>query len=157
MKFILCFLLLFALPSYCAERIIISLDGEWDIADSQTADALPAHFEHKAPVPGLAHSSTPPFADVDLFDSRQVIQNRVAQGKLPQTALIRNAGVPRQDRNWFWYHRTFEISAKRSVAVLRIKAQFGATVWLNDKKIGEHFPCFSAAYLSVGPWIARRT
>ena len=90
------------------------------------------------------------FADVDLFDSRQVIQNRVAEGKLPQTALVQNAGVSRQSRNWFWYHRSFEISVKRSVAVLRInKAQFGATVWLNGTKVGEHLPCFSAAVFDV--------
>jgi beta-galactosidase len=150
MKFILCFLLSFALPSCCAERIILSLDGEWDITDSKTADTLPAHFDHKIPVPGLVHSSTPPFVGVDLFDSRQVIQNRVSQGKLPQTALVQNAGVSRQDRNWFWYHRSFEISVKRSAAVLRInKAQFGATVWLNGTKVGEHLPCFSAAVFDV--------
>jgi beta-galactosidase len=150
MKFILSLLLLFAPLGYCAERIVVSLDGEWDITDSKTAEALPSHFDHKTPVPGLVHSSTPGFTDVDLFDSQQVIQNRVAQGKLPKTALVRNAGMPRQDRNWFWYHRTFEITVKRSVAVLRInKAQFGATVWLNGKKVGEHLPCFSAAIFDV--------
>ena len=150
MKFILSLLLLFAPPSYCAERIVLSLDGEWDITDSKTADRLPTHFDHKAPVPGLVHSSTPGFADVDLFDSQQVIQNRVAQGKLPQTALVRTAGVPRQDRIWFWYRRTFDIAVNRSVAVLRInKAQFGATVWLNGKKVGGHLPCFSAAVFDV--------
>src|SRR6476661_8241803 len=95
-------LLLFAPLSHGAERTTLSLDGEWDITDSKTADALPAHFDHKTPVPGLVHSSTPPFPDVDKFDSRQVIQNRVSQGKLPKTALVQNAGVSRQDRNWFW-------------------------------------------------------
>ena len=129
---------------------MLSLDGVWDIADSKTADALPTHFDHKTPVPGLVHSSIPAFTDVDLFDSQQVIQNRVAEGKLPRTALVRNVGVSRQERNWFWYHRQFEITVRRSVAVLRInKAQFGATVWLNGEKVGEHLPCFSAAVFDV--------
>jgi hypothetical protein len=76
------------------------------------ADVIPTHFEHKTPVSGL----TPAFADVDLFYSRQVIQNRVAEGKL-RTALVRNAGAARQDRNWFWYHRTFEVDEECSLAI----------------------------------------
>src|SRR2546430_7998136 len=157
MKFILSLLLLFAPPSYCAERIVLSLDGEWDITDSKTADRLPTHFDHKAPVPVLVHSSTPGFADVDLFDSQQVIQNRVAQGTLPQTALVRTAGVPRQDRNWFWYRRTFDIAVNRSVAVLRINnAQFGAAVWLKGKKDRGHLPRFWAAVVDVADGARRR-
>ena len=31
-----------------------------------------------------------------------------------------HAGVSRQDRNWFWYHRLFDITATRTVAILRI-------------------------------------
>ncbi len=114
MKLIPALLLLCAVSGHAAERTFVSLDGEWDIADSKVADVIPTHFAHKTPVPGLAHSSTPAFADVDLFYSRQVIQNRVAEGKL-QTALVRNAGAARQDRNWFWYHRTFEVDEKRSL------------------------------------------
>jgi hypothetical protein len=133
-----------------AGRTTIPLDGMWDIADSKAADAIPSAYGHKAPVPGLAHSSTPPFAGVDEFESRQLIQNRVGRGALPKSTLVSNAGVPRQDRNWFWYRRQFDVPARRAVAVLRInKAQFGAAVWLNGKKIGEHLPCFSAAVFDI--------
>ena len=150
MKLIPALLLLCAVSGNCTERTFVSLDGEWDVADSKAGDVIPTRFDHRTPVPGLAHSSTPPFPDVDLFYSRQVIQNRVAEGKLPPTALVRNAGAARQDRNWFWYHRAFEVTEKRSLAILRInKAQFGATVWLNGAKIGEHLPCFSAAIFDV--------
>ncbi len=133
-----------------AERLTVPLDGAWQITDSRDGSILPTRYDHTVPVPGLAHSSTPPFADVDRFDSRQVIQNRVAKGMLPKGALVDTAGVSRQDRNWFWYRRTFQAPARRTVAVLRInKAQFGAAVWLNGKKVGEHLPCFSAAILDV--------
>ncbi|HEY1270975.1 MAG TPA: hypothetical protein VGF08_03290, partial [Terriglobales bacterium] len=143
-------LLLCSLYAYATERTVVSLDGQWDIADSKSGDGLPAHFDHTAPVPGLAHSSIPPFPDVDQFDSRQVIQNRISQGKLPAAALVRNAGVSRQERNWFWYHRRFDVKDKRALAILRIsKAQFGAAVWLNGKRIGEHLPCFTAAVFDV--------
>ncbi|HTS36369.1 MAG TPA: glycoside hydrolase family 2 TIM barrel-domain containing protein [Candidatus Solibacter sp.] len=139
-----------------AQRTTIPLDGLWQIEDSKDPDAIPTTWKHTVPVPGLAHSATPPFPNVDLFDSRMVIQNRVSQGKLPKNALVSNAGVSRQDRNFFWYRHTFNISELHSVAVLRIKkAQFGATVWINGVKIGEHLPCFSAAIIDVSKAIRR--
>jgi hypothetical protein len=58
--------------------------------------------------------------------------------------------VSLQQRNWFWYHRVFEITGTNDVAILRInKAQFGAAVWLNGTKIGDHLPCFTAAIFDV--------
>ena len=135
---------------WATERTTISLNGTWDIEDSKEAEAAPVVWNHKAPVPGLAHSAQPAFPQVDQFDSRMVIQNRVANGALPKSALVYNAGVSRQDRNWFWYRRTFEVSATSSVAILRInKAQFGAAVWVNGIKIGDHLPCFTAAIFNV--------
>lgn len=132
------------------ERTTISLNGTWDIEDSKEADAMPSVWRHTVPVPGLAHSAQPAFPQVDQFDSRMVIQNRVSNGKLPKSALVSNAGVSRQQRNWFWYRRKFETPAPRSVAILRInKAQFGAVVWLNGTKIGDHLPCFTAAVFDV--------
>ena len=135
---------------FAAERKTISLNGTWDIEDSKNADAIPANWSHKVPVPGLAHSALPAFPQVDEFDSRMVIQNRVRDGRLPKSALVSNAGVSRQERNWFWYRRTFDLPAIASVATLRInKAQFGAAVWLNGIKIGDHLPCFSGAIFNV--------
>ena len=143
--------LLFAFLPLCgADRSLIQLNGEWGITDSKAALPPPTKFDHTGPVPGLVHSSTPAFPNVDEFDSRQVIQNRVSKGMLPKSALVRNAGVSRQDRDYFWYHRSFDVGAQRAVATLRInKAQFGAAVWLNGVKVGEHLPCFSAAIFDV--------
>ncbi len=129
---------------------MFSLDGTWDIEDSKEPDGIPAVWKHKAPVPGLAHSAQPAFSHVDEFDSRMLIQNRVRAGKQPKSALVFDAGVSHQDRNWFWYHRTFDVAKVRRVAILRIKkAQFGAAAWLNGIKIGEHLPCFTAAIFDV--------
>ena len=141
-----------ALPSslQAAERTSLSLDGTWDIEDSKDPEAIPTKWNHKVPVPGLAHSAQPAFPQVDEFDSRQLILNRTRDGKIPRNAIVHNAGVSRQKRNWFWYHRTFEVAMLRKIAVLRInKAQFGAAVWLNGVKIGEHLPCFTAAIFDV--------
>ncbi|MCC7497742.1 MAG: hypothetical protein IT160_09205 [Bryobacterales bacterium] len=133
-----------------SERITVPLNGTWQITDSRDGSAIPSRYDHTVPVPGLAHSATPTFPDVDRFDSRQLIQNRVSKGMLPKSALVDTAGVSHQNRNWFWYRRTFEVPARRTVAILKInKAQFGAAIWLNGVKVGEHLPCFSAAILDV--------
>ncbi len=139
-----------------AQRNTISLDGTWEIEDSRDADTIPVSWSHTAPVPGLVHSSQPAFPNVDKFDSRQLILNRVAAGRLPKSAIIFNAGVPNQERNWFWYRRVFGLTAARGVAILRInKAQFGAAVWLNGVNIGEHLPCFTAAIFDVSKAVRR--
>jgi len=145
-----------AFSVWATDRTIISLNGSWQIEDSKEADSIPRAWTHTVPVPGLAHSAQPAFPQIDQFDSRMAIQNMVGQGKLPPTALVHNAGVSRQDRNWFWYRRTFEIPDPKSVAILRInKAQFGAAVWLNGIKIGDHLPCFTAAIFNVSKALRR--
>src|SRR6266851_523294 len=138
------------LSLWATERTTISLNGTWQIEDSKEAEAIPVAWNHKVPVPGLAHSAEPAFPQVDQFDSRMFIQNRIGQDKLPKNAIVYNAGVSRQERNWLWYRQTFEVSDTKSLAILRInKAQFGAAVWLNGVKIGDHLPCFTAATFNV--------
>jgi beta-galactosidase len=139
-----------AAGAWGGERVTLSLDGEWQIEDSVAAEAMPREWRHRVPVPGLANLAQPGFPDVDLFDSKEVIANRISKGKLPESAMIDSAGIPRQNRNYFWYSRRFPVGARRQVAILRInKAQFGTAVWLNGKKIGEHAGCFTAAYFEV--------
>ena len=139
-----------AAGAWGGERVTLSLDGEWQIEDSVTADAMPQEWHHRVPVPGLAHLAQPGFADVDQFDSKEVIVNRVNKGKLPESALVEGAGVPHQSRNYFWYGKTFRATVRKQVAILRVnKAQFGTAVWLNGQKIGEHAGCFSAGYFDV--------
>jgi hypothetical protein len=114
---------------WATDRTTISLSGTWQIEDSKEAEAIPVAWNHKVPVPGLAHSAQPAIPQVDQFDSRMSIQNRVGQGKLPKSALVYHAGVSRQNANWFWYRRTLELSETKSVAILRInKAQGGPCV-----------------------------
>ena len=150
MSGILLFLAVLAAPLWAAQRVTLSLDGQWEIADSVEGGTPPAAYTRRAPVPGLAHSAVPGFQSVDQFESRELIQNRVKRGLASASSLTTGAGISRQDRNWFWYRREFEVPAVRSVATLRInKAQFGAAVWLNGRKVGEHLPCFSAAVFDV--------
>ncbi len=102
------------LPCAAAERTIMSLDGNWDITDSVSANEIPSVFTNKAPVPGLAHSAVPAFAGVDLFDSREVIANRISKGELPESAMVKGTGVSHQNRNYFWYRTSFIPQHKRA-------------------------------------------
>lgn len=130
-------------------RTTVSLDGTWKIADSVSLDAQPAVYDHSVPVPGLAHSATPTFKNVDEFQSRQLLSNLVDQGKYSKAdynKLGNSKGISHQERNYFWYRRTFIAPAQRSVALLKVnKAQFGIVVFLNGTKLGEHDPCFTSA------------
>ena len=156
-----CFLLVVALlltqsHMQAAERASISLDGIWDLEDSKDADAIPSAWRHHVQVPGLAHLAQPPFGHVDEFDSRQLILNRVRDGKMPKSAIVTSAGVSHQERNWFWYRRVFDVSTLRAVARVRInKAQFGAAVWINRTKVGEHWPCFTSATFDISKVVRR--
>jgi beta-galactosidase len=130
-----------------AERLTISLDGKWRIADGQSATAMPETFAHTVPVPGLANLARPAFPNVDDFYSREHLANRIRAKLAPEDWLTNYwSGKVNQDRNYFWYKKTFRAPKQRPVAMLKInKAQFGTAVWLNGQKLGEYAGCFSAS------------
>lgn len=145
--------LLFILPSprLLAERTTVSLNGVWVMADSIEAETIPAAFTHRGPVPGLANLATPAFTNVDAFISREHMANLTRDGLAPAEWMKQYPkGKPDQDRNYFWYQRTFHAPSPRAVALLKInKAQFGTAVWLNGVKLGEYAGCFSASYFHI--------
>jgi hypothetical protein len=134
-------------------RATLSLNGQWDVDDSIGPDDQPKHYNHKVPVPGLTHSAFPAFPQVDEFQTRQLISDFVEFGGLSKADYDKTAGIhgtSQQQRNYFWYRRAFVAPPRHAVALLKInKAQFGAVVFLNGVRIGEHLPCFSAAILDV--------
>ena len=125
----------FVVPQVAAEnasRITLSLNGQWDVEDSVNGADIPRTYSHKAPVPGLTHSSVPAFPDADQYQSRELLGNLVRQGRFSQAdydKLGDARGVSHQDRNYFWYKKTFNAPAQNSVAILKVnKAQFGIVV-----------------------------
>jgi beta-galactosidase len=140
------------------QRTTLSLNGTWDVGESTAATPAPSEFAHKAPVPGLTNLATPPFADVDRFDSRELIDVEIRDKKRPESERTTAVGVPHQARNYFWYRRTFqlkgEVDGRPQTAVLRIdKAQFGSAVWINGNLAGEHLGSFSAATFEVTKYL----
>ena len=149
-------LLLLAAPAF-AERVTVPLDGTWQIADSVAAEPAPKAFPATVSVPGLVHNATPAFPDVDAFDSIELVNNKISQKLLPESARVQAPGISRQARNYFWYRRTFRVPERRASAILRVnKAQFGTAVWLNGKKIGEYAGCFSAGLFDLTPAVSWR-
>ena len=131
-------------------RQTIPLDGTWPVEDSTGADVPPQAYTHQTPVPGMINLAQPGFADVDRFDSREMIERRIREKTMPASERTTAVGVARQQRNYFWLRRAFRAPAARQVAFLKVnKAQFGTAVWLNGKKIGEHLGCFTAGYFNV--------
>jgi hypothetical protein len=142
--------LAFIAPLLAAQRTTMSLNGTWSIGESVNSNDIPAAFDHTGPVPGLTNLASPEFPLVDQFESRELMNNRIRQGRLPQSSVLPEVGVTKQLRNYFWYRRTFRPPERKQIAILRInKAQFGSAVWLNGRKIGEHPYCFSAGYFNL--------
>lgn len=136
-------------PLLAAEgRTTQSLDGTWQIEDGKSPTEIPGAFAHTVLVPGLANLATPAFAKVDAFYSREHLANRI-RSKLAPAEWLQTywKGKVDQERDYFWYRKTFRAPAARQVALLKInKAQFGTAVWLNGQKLGEYSGCFTASY-----------
>ncbi len=139
-----------------ADRATLSLDGQWQITDGKLPDEIPTNFTHTVPVPGLAHLAKPPFPDVDRFLSREHIARLISEDLAPADWMTNYwDGKVEQDRNYFWYRKTFRAPAARAVAMLKInKAQFGTAVWLNGQQLlpqddawhSEYPGCFTASF-----------
>jgi hypothetical protein len=108
-----------------AERVVVSLDAQWEIAEGGLA-STPTQFEHRVPVPGLVDAARPPFAEV---------------------------GVASPRREAFWYRRTFKVKGEvPAVAVLKLhQAAYGSRVFLNGILLGEHLPSFTPGYFDARP------
>ena len=122
-------------------RNVISLDGEWQVAEGTLAQ-VPAVFDHAIPVPGLLDMAKPAFESPG---------STVAQADRGKHWL--KPVDPRREA--FWYRRTFHVeSALPAVALLKIhKAAYGTKVLLNGQVVGEHGPNFSPGWFDVRPYL----
>ncbi|WP_404423704.1 glycoside hydrolase family 2 TIM barrel-domain containing protein [Nibricoccus sp. IMCC34717] len=131
-------------------RDTLSLDGEWEVAESVGGNTLPASYGHRAPVPGLTNLAQPAFADVDQFETREVIQNLVNVKERPPMEIPKGLGATPQTRGYFWYRTHATAPAERAKAFLRVgKAQFGMAAWVNGVPVGEYFGCYTSRTFDV--------
>lgn len=137
---------LIAAPSSSrAAGTVLSLDGTWAVEESATANAMPTNFTHRAPVPGLTHQARPAFLDVNQYETHEYVETMKRWKVLSPTNRCDGLGQTRQKRDFFWYERTFRAPARQEHATIIVnKAQFGTTVWLNGRLLGDHAGCFTA-------------
>ncbi len=115
---------------------VISLDGEWQMAEGGEAgsrlsgewsDAIPAQ------VPGSVHTAL------------------VQAGKIPDPTFGRNGEIARKEsfKTW-WFKRTFKIPEDLDSATLRFDGvAVKCTVWLNGKELGSHDGMFGGPDFDV--------
>lgn len=117
-------------------RIVISLDGQWDIAEGGM-EQTPAKFDHRVPVPGLVDLAMPPFES----PGSTVSPAERRQRKRPAD--------PRREA--FWYRRFFKLEGPvPEVARLKVnKARYGTKVFVNGKSVGEHGPNWTPGWFDV--------
>jgi len=123
--------------SYCSAlvaeegRRVISLDGKWMIGEGGM-DKPTWRYDFDVPVPGL----------VDMAEARKQ-PSAIWKFHVP--------GLKHINRQGFWYSKIFQVKDPvPAVALLKInKAKFGTRVFLNDKHIGDHWPCFTPSYFNI--------
>ncbi len=117
-------------------RRVIRLDGTWEVAEGSLAER-PARFDHTVPVPGLLDMADPPFAQPG---------STVPE---PERRTPRRPADPHREA--FWYRRTFTLDGPLPpTARLRLrKVRYGAEVWVNQTRVGEHDRNFTPAEFDV--------
>ena len=113
--------------SVAAEREMISLNGDWKIAEGSLT-AMPTEYYSTVKVPGLADLAAPQFTGVG------------------QKSNLREA---------FWYQRKFKIESEiPTVAQLIIyRAKYGIKVFLNGHTVGESTSCFTQNSFDVAKYL----
>ena len=62
-------------------RLVLSLNGTWEVEQGLMGDVPPAGFGHTVPVPALLNQADPPFSEVGRQSSlRERSQHHVATG-----------------------------------------------------------------------------
>ena len=103
-------------------RKLISLNGEWEIAKTDTFTLMPQEFKSKVPVPGLVDLASP------VLDTNHLYKKGI-----------------------YWYKTNFTIGQDYPELVqLKIgKVIYHARVYLNNKFVGEHLYCFTSALFDI--------
>ncbi len=106
---------------------IISLDGQWDIAEGRL-NKFPKKYSDKILVPGIVNAKETSFKGI---------------------------GLPSAIRQAYWYRKKFTIKGSiPEVATLKIfKAMFGSKVFLNGKEVGENPLNFTPGYFNIKPYL----
>jgi beta-galactosidase len=135
------FLLLAGCAQKVNQRVTISLNGTWQIAEGKK-DIIPPVYNHTIQVPGLVTLAKPEFEKAaPPVPDRFTIDKNLDLFYHQQDSM----------RDAYWYRRTVSISESiPEIALLKVgKAMFGTKVYLNGTFVGEHLPCFTPGYFDL--------
>ncbi|MDA3866546.1 MAG: hypothetical protein PF489_07345 [Salinivirgaceae bacterium] len=133
--------------SIFAQRQLISLNGTWEIAKTDTLSGIPTSFTSKIPVPGLVDMANPaveePFAGALDKDKNNPFANNYGN----RSYMYNNS--------LYWYKRTFNLENTNSdVIQLKLnKAMFHTRIYLNGKLAGENMYSFTPTYVNLKPFL----
>ena len=103
-----------AVSPAAAERVTVPLDGTWQVGESVAATPVPTSFSRRAPVPGLANLAEPRIPGRGSVRQRGEHPQEGAHEADARIGERRRRGIPRQNRNYFWYRRAFRAPAKKA-------------------------------------------
>jgi len=114
------------------KRKVISLNGTWQIEETNTAYKMPESFSKTVQVPGLIDLALP-----NGFDS---------------------VGYATTYKRYFWYKKVFQIDDEiAEVALLKInKAKYSTSVFLNGSFVGEYPYNFTPSLFNVKPYLKQK-
>jgi hypothetical protein len=121
--FILLAILLTCCNKPVSNRQTVSLNGQWDLAESGSLEKIPASFNSHVPVPGLVDMATVRFDSI---------------------------GLNKQSR-YFWYRTSFTLAGPfPDRVILKInKAKYGTWVYVNGKFSGINLYCFTPTLIDI--------
>lgn len=123
-------------------RTTLSLNGEWDFEQSETAFP-PKKFTRKIPVPGLVHLAVPRIEQYDRFFQRA-----------EKTELQEQFNFLDRDYTpmYNWYRRKvrFDKTLEGQQLYLTIrKSQYVTVVYVNGKLIGRSMECYTPIEMNI--------
>jgi len=131
----LVFLFVFIIPtlsfSQIEKRMVVDLNGQWDIAITGLNEQMPKTYSHKISIPGL----------VDMANPMLVKSNK------------------RTNDSLFWYRKTFRIDDSNfDIAELNIlRARYHTWVYVNGQLADENPYNFTASVFDIKKYINRNT
>jgi hypothetical protein len=124
-----------------AERQIISLNGEWQIA--KTDGEVPDEYTSVTPVPGLVDMAVPTLDAIAM----------------PEADAAHNENRPSYGyrEGWYWHRRSFDVPCTDGEVIrLKIfKARYHTKVYVNGQFAGENVYCFTPSYFDLKPFLKK--
>lgn len=108
------------------KRLIISLNGNWQIAITDVDAGMPEEYPSTVRIPGL----------IDMAVPALEVQDTAYENSL------------------YWYRRTIKVEEAEKIQLKINKAKYHCRVYVNGAFVGENLYCFTPGYFNIKPFLA---